>query len=229
MSLSSGRFSQIISRRVQYNYLLHLPEGYKESQTKTWPLMLFLHGAGERGNNIKKIVTHGPLKEIKNGRELPFIIVAPQCHEDEYWNTYALEALLDFILHKHRVDSDRIYVTGLSMGGLGTWDCADLFGRRIAAIAPICPPMRRAFRPESTTNLPVWCFHGAMDPVVPMNEVTLSISRIRKAGAKVKFTVYPEAGHDSWTETYANDEFYTWLLSRKLSDRKLIKSKQPED
>ncbi len=126
----------------------------------------------------------------------------------------ALNDLLDKIIAEDRVDADRVYLTGLSMGGYGTWDWAIQSPDRFAAIAPICgggnPDKVRAIR-----SMPVWVFHGAKDPTVPIAESEKMVKALKKAGSNVKFTVYPEAGHDSWTETYNNPELYKWFLSHK--------------
>ncbi len=121
----------------KYEYLLYLPEGYAE-QEASWPLLLFLHGAGERGDSLALVNVHGPPKLIEQGQGFPFIVVSPQCPEDQRWSVKTLDKLLNDIVAQYRVDEDRIYVTGLSMGGFGTWNLAARFPHRFAAIAPIC-------------------------------------------------------------------------------------------
>ena len=152
---------------VTLNYLLYLPPGY-DKQDK-WPLVLFLHGAGERGDNLDRVKLHGPPKLIDKGKEFPFIIVSPQCPNGHWWNNelIPLTALLDDIESKYKVDRDRVYLTGLSMGGFGTWALAAYSPNRFAAIVPICgggePLLARALK-----NTPVWAFHGGKDPIVPV-------------------------------------------------------------
>jgi len=198
--------------KVQMKYLLCLPKDcdHKES----WPLLLFLHGAGERGNDLNLVKKHGPPKLIEAGKEFPFIVVSPQCPKNRRWEPFELAALLDEITEKHKVDQDRIYVTGLSMGGFGTWSLAAYQPQRVAALVPICgggePIIARLLTP-----VPAWVFHGAKDTVVPLERSEKMVEAMRQAGGTVKFTVYPEAGHDSWTETYANPELYEWLLQQK--------------
>ncbi|MEZ6130934.1 MAG: PHB depolymerase family esterase [Planctomycetaceae bacterium] len=197
---------------VRMNYLLSLPENY-ESQ-EAWPLILFLHGAGERGDDLEKVKVHGPPKLIAAGKALPFIVVSPQCPENLWWEPIELTALLDAVVKTYKVDPDRIYVTGLSMGGFGTWRLAAYTPERFAAIAPICgggePYWARRF-----ANLPTWAFHGAKDKGVPVERSQQMIDAMKKAGGMPKFTVYPDAEHDSWTETYDNPVFYDWLLTQK--------------
>ena len=197
---------------VMMKYLLYLPKDYDPKES--WPLLLFLHGAGERGDNLELVKKHGPPKLIEAGQHFPFIVVSPQCPIKRWWEPFTLAALLDEIVEKHQVDPDRIYVTGLSMGGFGTWSLVAHQPDRFAAAAPICgggePIMAKLFRP-----IPAWVFHGAKDSVVPLERSETMVEAMKQAGGHVKFTVYPEAGHDSWTETYANPELYQWLLQHR--------------
>ena len=197
---------------VQLNYLLALPKDY--TQQKSWPLVLFLHGAGERGDELKLVKKHGPPKLIDNGKAFPFIVVSPQCPKDVWWEPIELTALLDEIIKNNNIDEDRIYLTGLSMGGFGTWRLAAHSPDRFAAIAPICgggePYWARRF-----PHLPTWAFHGAKDRVVPLERSQEMIDAVKKNGGLPRLTVYPEAGHDSWTETYNNPQLYEWLLAQK--------------
>ena len=198
-----------VSVPVTMNYLLALPKDY-ESKEK-WPLLLFLHGAGERGDNLEQVKRHGPPKLIAAGKELPFIVVSPQCPANRRWESIELTALLDEIVAKYNVDEDRVYVTGLSMGGFGTWSLATHSPNRFAAIAPICGG-GETFMAKSIAKLPVWAFHGEKDSVVPPVRSTEMIDAIKAAGGDPKLTLYPELFHDSWTITYDNPELYTWLL-----------------
>jgi predicted peptidase len=200
--------------KVTMKYLLYLPAKY--DQQESWPLMLFLHGAGERGDDLELVKKHGPPKLIEAGQQLPFIVVSPQCPRNRRWEPFELAALLDEVVEQCKVDEDRIYVTGLSMGGFGTWSLAGYQPDRFAALVPICgggqPIVARLIKP-----VPTWVFHGAKDPVVPVEQSEEMVEALKKAGGTVRFTVYPEAGHDSWTESYANPELYEWLLQQKRS------------
>jgi len=202
-----------VTKLIQVNYLLYLPSAY-EKQDKNWPLMLFLHGAGERGTNIDLVKKHGPPKLIAAGKHFPFIIVSPQCPRGQWWSVDDLDALITEICERYRVDNNRIYVTGLSMGGYGTWSLAQKFPHRFAAIAPICgggdPALASVIK-----DLPVWVFHGAKDKSVPIARSQEMVDALKKVDAKVKFTIYPEAEHDSWTITYSNPELYKWFLQHK--------------
>jgi predicted peptidase len=203
-------FMKEIKQVYQGKYLLYLPENYKSSEKK-WPLLLFLHGAGERGNDLEILKKHGPPKLIAQRDSFPFVIVSPQCQKNKRWETKYLAALLDDIIQKYEIDENRIYLTGLSMGGFGTWALAMEYPEKFAAIAPVCGggDVRQV---DKIQNLPAWVFHGAKDKVVPPERSKEMVKALKKIGGIVKFTLYPEAGHDSWTQTYENPELYKWFL-----------------
>jgi len=209
--------ARVFIKRVTVNirapYLIYLPEDYR-THKRVWPLVLFLHGAGERGANIELVKRHGPPKLAAAGRQFPFILVSPQCPVDEYWSVSVLKALLDRILAKYRVDRSRIYLTGISMGGNGTWRMAMAYPDLFAALAPVCG-WGDSTRVAPLTAIPVWAFHGRKDQVVAFERGESMVTALTAAGGNVKFTVYPEAGHDSWTETYDNPELYGWLMEQK--------------
>ncbi len=201
---------------VKLKYLVSTPADY-ESQEK-WPLVLFLHGAGERGDNVDQIKVHGPPKLIGQGQSFPFILVAPQCPQGQWWEPQSLSLLLDEVETDYHVDPDRIYVTGLSMGGFGTFALAAHSPERFAAIAPICGGGDRTVIPYRIgTKVPAWIFHGAKDRVVPLNRSVELFEALESRSAEVKLTVYPDAGHDSWSATYSNPKLYDWLLSHSKS------------
>lgn len=198
--------------KVDMNYLLYLPTGYGE-EGKKWPLIVFLHGRGESGDDLEKVKKHGPPMLVEQGKEFPFIIVSPQCPRDRWWTEVYLDKLIDSVIEQYSVDEDRIYMTGLSMGGFGTWNYAGLHPERLAAIAPICgggdPILTWRMR-----KLPIWAFHGAKDDTVPVKRTEDMVEAVKSRGnTEVKLTVYPDAEHDSWTETYNNPELYEWFLS----------------
>ncbi len=205
-----------IEIKAHVDYWIYLPQDY-DKQEKV-PLLLFLHGAGERGNDLNKVKVHGPTKLIAAGKNFPFIVVSPQCPEGRWWATHELVALIDNLESQYKIDPDRIYVTGLSMGGFGTWALADRIPNRLAAIAPICGG-GNTVTARSFAKLPTWVFHGAKDTVVPLSLSQDMVDAMKKHGGEPKLTIYPEAGHDSWTETYNNPEFYEWLLAQKRSSK----------
>ncbi|MCL5096415.1 MAG: prolyl oligopeptidase family serine peptidase [Candidatus Omnitrophica bacterium] len=198
------------------NYLLSLPSDYDKSN-KSWPLVLFLHGAGESGNDLEKVKTHGPPKLVEANGPFPFILVSPQSH-GRGWNVEVLNALLDSVIEQYRVDKDRVYLTGLSMGGFGTWSLAAAHPEKFAAIAPICGGGNPADA-KKLAKLPIWVFHGAKDTTVPIKRSEEMVDAIKAEDGSPKFTVYPDAGHDSWTATYNNPEFYQWLLAQRRAQQ----------
>ncbi len=218
----SGQRAMKLSKQVavEIEYLLYLPEGYGDTE-QTWPLMLFLHGAGERGHDLEKVKVHGPPKLVAQGQSMPFIIVSPQCPTGKSWTdpseVQVLISLLDDIVANYDVDESRVYLTGLSMGGFGTWALGSSCPERFAAMVPICgggdSRMARRLR-----DVPIWVFHGAKDNTVPLARSAEMVEAVKAAGGDIEFTVYPEAGHDSWTETYDNPELYEWLLSHHKGD-----------
>jgi predicted peptidase len=214
-------FEKEITKTLSCKYLLFLPEGYDKEQ-KRWPLMLFLHGAGERGDELNKVKVHGPPKLVEKQKDFPFIVVSPQCPDDDWWTTKTevLINLLDDIVARYDVDTERVYLTGLSMGGYGSWALASEYPDRFAAVVPICGGGSRIMS-RTLTDVPIWTFHGAKDGVVPVEESKDLVEAINARGGNAKLTIYPEANHDSWTETYNNQEVYDWLLKhRRLSQQK---------
>jgi predicted peptidase len=216
------RFEKKITHTARLDYLLYLPEGYKRAG-EPWPLMLFLHGAGERGSDIQKVAVHGPPKIVKTKRDFPFVLVSPQCPTNRAWRDDELLGLLDVVVAKHNIDTNRIYLTGLSMGGYASWSLGTKYPERFAAVVPICGggeqiavllanPQKKA----ALKSMGVWAFHGAKDPVVPMEESQRMTNVLMRAGCKdVKLTVYPEAGHDSWTQAYGEPEIWSWFLAHR--------------
>jgi predicted peptidase len=200
-------------RDVAGRYQLFLPHNYNSTSDRL-PLILFLHGGGERGQDIEKVKVHGPLKVAAQRSDFPFIVVAPQADSNMIWSTARLDAVLDDVQERYRVDPDRIYLTGLSMGGYGAWHLAMEFPRRFAALAPISggatPSGMCALR-----DLPIWVFHGAKDDVIRPDRSEELVERLKRCNANVRFTLYPDAGHDAWTRTYETPELYDWFLQHR--------------
>ena len=213
----TGQRAVKMSRPVQMeiDYLLYLPADYGKVE-KDWPLMVFLHGAGERGSNLDKVKYHGPPKLAGGGKDLPFIIVSPQCPEGKWWPNYVekIMALIDQTVEDYDVDESRVYLTGLSMGGYGTWAIASTYPERFAAIAPVCGG-GMPFTAHNLKDVPIWAFHGAKDNVVKLSQSQEMVDAVNKFGGNAKITVYPDANHDSWTETYNNDQLYEWMLGHQ--------------
>ncbi|MBC8170065.1 MAG: prolyl oligopeptidase family serine peptidase [Anaerolineae bacterium] len=225
MVQTAHQFSQTSTLTQQLDYLISLPEGYEANPDQRYPLILFLHGAGERGGNgmgIEAVCLQGLPKRLDAGAKLPFIVVSPQCPLDHWWSEYTdtLIGLLDATIARYRVDTSRVYLTGLSMGGFGSWHLAWQYPERFAAVAPICGGLPWFIglegAAEKLKNMPLWVFHGAKDTVVPIEESRRIVNALKAVKGNVKFTVYREARHDSWTKTYANPKLYEWLLQHTL-------------
>lgn len=205
---------------TETRYLLYLPPELREPRARGepspghWPLVLFLHGAGERDDNLDKLTIYGPPMQAAEGREFPFILATPQLPPRAYWSPALLLRLLDALMDELPVDADRVAVTGVSMGGSGTWALGIAAPDRFAALAPICG----GGRPDEVCALkdvPVWAFHGAQDDIVPIIASEEMVNALRACGGSVWFTVYPEAGHDSWVLAYTEPNFYPWLLAQR--------------
>jgi dienelactone hydrolase len=197
----------------EVGYLLSLPDHYTDDTSARWPLVLFLHGSGESGHDIDKVKVNGPPQLVDRGKKFPFILVSPQSDVPTGWDIDVLYKLLQDIKKQYRVNNQKVYVTGLSMGGFGTWALAMKYPDEFAAIAPVCGggDTSTAWK---LRNIPVWCFHGAKDDVVlPISSINL-VNAARRYNSSVKFTLYPNANHNSWDTTYNNDSLYLWMLAQ---------------
>lgn len=195
---SSQTFSGEVTLKVGYNYLLSLPEGYEADTAKKWPLLVFLHGSGERGDNLELLNKHGPPKLIAAGKKFEAIVVSPQVPDKNIWNAHGVKALIDDLAKKQRVDTSRIYLTGISMGGFGTWDTALAYPDTFAAIVPICGGAGVGFvMADRIKDLPCWIFHGDKDSAVSVDFSIRMHKALQKAGSQARLTIYPGVGHDS--------------------------------
>lgn len=219
-------------------YWLYLPENAAENDKKL-PVVVFLHGMGQRGSNLDQVLAHGPPKLIAKGKHFPFIMIAPQCPNDSHkgrrnaksfwWHPEGpidkVKSILNFETQRlGNVDPNRIYITGLSMGGFGTYQIVSRYPDYFAAAAPICGHGNRIENKEALqkafAKIPVWAFHGDRDNVVRLAEQQRTIKLLKEGGADIKFTIYPGVGHDSWTRTYNDPALYEWLLAQKKGQAK---------
>ncbi|MHC4501493.1 MAG: carboxylesterase family protein [Planctomycetota bacterium] len=184
-----------------------------------WPLIMYLHSAGKRPEDLNKIWIPMPPRAHDTKRDFPFIVAYPQCPKDSRghykgWPSELLSTLLDYIEHRYRVDTERVYLTGISMGGSDTWSLACAYPERFAAIAPVCGLTRPSWACR-LKNVPIWAFHGARDEVIPLRESEEMVQAVKACGGDAKLTVYPDAGHNAWTPTYKNKELYDWFLAHR--------------
>lgn len=207
-----GHFSTSLTRIVEDNYLLYLPRKYEKSG-KTWPLVVFLHGSGSAIENIEKIRSGGPPKLVEEGMDSEFILLAPQLYANEPWDIDRVHEIIEKIMDDYRVDSARIYLTGLSRGGFGTWELAVSYPDLFAAVAPIAA--RDIPGVERLIHSNIWIFHGHQDDGVPWQGSQFMYNRLKNVGANVKLTLYDGVGHNAWDPTYENVEFWQWMLGQK--------------
>jgi predicted peptidase len=202
------------------SYLLYLPKDY-DSKDK-WPLLLFLHGRGESDGPLSIVKKWGPPRLIGRGESLPYVVVSPQCPPNpESWpqpsQQSLLLALLDHVGKTYKVDADRVYLTGLSMGGYGSWRLAADHPERFAAVVPVCGAGKPADA-EKLKNLPIWVWHGTEDPAVPFQRSVEMVEAIKQAGSTtIRFTTLEGIGHNSWEAAYATPELYQWLDKQTVS------------
>ena len=211
------------SEEAALDYLLNIPGDYAAGSEEEWPLIVFLHGAIPR-SNIDMLREFGLPKVLEDGYDLPFIIVSPRALGGyEFWgeekNIDALTTLLAEIETKLPVDSERIYLSGSSAGGYGTWEIGLRYPDRFAALAPVMGYYGWPFSvPENICdlkNVPVWAFHGAKDEQLPLEVEQQIVDALEECGGNVQFTIYPDGGHDIDNEVYASQDFYDWLLSQQ--------------
>lgn len=222
VSQQARNLDKEIVKRVQLEYLLHVPPSYGETNKK-WPLILFLHGRGERGTSLERLKRYGVAKLVEHQTDFPFIAVSPLCPQFSHWTQErdSLLALLDEIIANYAVDENRIYLTGISMGGYGTWDLAMFAPERFAAIAPVCStgPNEKI---HLLKDMPTWVFHGAKDTIVPVENSEKMVAELQACGGNPKLTIYPDADHAGMTPLHDNMELYEWFLQHSLDQRKIV-------
>lgn len=207
------------SATAPLSYLLYLPPAYADDD-RDWPLVIFLHGRGESGHDLARVKVYGIARVIDQGEEFPAVAVSPQCPEETDWEAQsgAVWELIQEVIGTHRIDRRRIYLTGLSMGGRGSWKLAVEHPDAFAAIAPICGRIPQVddflVKVQILKDVPLWVFHGVQDPIVPVGNSDQIVASLRAAGAAVRYTRYPDADHDAWTRAYADPAFYAWLWAQ---------------
>ena len=202
-----------------WGYLQALPTDYAETN-KNYPLVIFLHGSGECGNGtteLDRVAIHGYPKHADEGRDYPFILVSPQLPEGKYWGAYieSLNLFLDHLIDTLRVDKKRIYLTGLSNGGTGTYLWGQANADRFAALVPVCGA-GILWSVRELLNVPLWAFHGDCDGCIDYTESVRMVEGINALGGNAKLTIYPGVGHDSWVYAYADEELMNWMLEQHL-------------
>ncbi|HAA59791.1 MAG TPA: phospholipase [Planctomycetaceae bacterium] len=197
-------------------YLIFLPRTYKASGRPS-PLLLFLHGSGERGDDLELVKKHGPPKLVTKRPDFPFVTVSPQVRRGERFSAAALLELINHLQANYNVDRKRTSVTGLSMGGAGTWAVANAAPDRFAAIVPICGTAK--IDSKKFLQLPTWATVGGKDRASLVEELQKTVAGLRDRGAPIRFTLYPQLGHNCWDATYGNPKLYEWILAQSTDKR----------
>lgn len=212
-AMHAGQVPQPPVTAGNYAYQLFLPEGYSQSGDLRWPLLIFLHGSGERGSDIDQVKVHGPPKIADRHPGFPFVTVSPQLPAGEDWDIGKLDAMLDAMAGRLSIDRARIYLTGLSLGGHASWRWAAARPARFAAVAPVSGRGDPA-RACELKDVPVWAFHGDRDDIVAPSGSFAMVEAIHACGGDARLTIYPGTGHDAWTRTYEDSALYYWLLQQ---------------
>lgn len=201
-----------IKRQEKIFYILDYPQNAKENV----PLIVFLHGSGERGNDLEKVKAHSPFT-YKNLMKEPVAILAPQCPENTWWDTVTVYALIKEIQSKYKIDPSRIYLTGLSMGGWGTLKLAMEHPEMFAAVVSVCAPTDRVMYANihQYKNLNMKIFHGGMDDVVLPENAFNFYQKLHPVNSSAELTIFPNDNHNSWDSTYSNPKLYEWMLSKR--------------
>jgi len=200
-----------VVQKQELGYTLHIPLNSKEKK----PLLIFLHGSGENGSDVEKVKIHGPFKYLKN-HDLDFYVLAPQCPEGQQWNPDILYELILKIQKENNIDANRIYLTGLSSGGWGTYSLALKHPEMFAAVMPVSGfvdiiQLEDICKMEA---IPTRIFHGLLDDVVPVDNDIAIYKELKKCNKEVELTLFNDAGHDCWTQVYDNPETYAWMLKQ---------------
>ena len=196
-------------------YYLYYPEHYFDSE-ETFGLLLFLHGGGESGRALEEIKDTGPPKMLAEGKQFPFLILAPQnSHAKKWWNTEAVIQLLDSVTGMNRVDKNRIYLSGLSRGGSAAWELATQYPDKFAAMAVVCGMTPLPYAHWIDQEMPIWVFHGDQDDVIDVEESDKMVAKLRDMGHDVRYTRYKGVGHNAWDRAYTTDSLYTLLANQK--------------
>lgn len=212
MAQTDYQFSARLELAVAARYLLYLPDGHAERDD--WPLIVFLHGSGERGDDVALVREQGLPRLLDEGLSLPAVVLSPQCPAGQLWTRQlpAVRALIERTVENHGVDSRRIVATGLSLGGAGSYELVASYPELFAGVAPICGPWTRLFVTRESARLPTWVFHGDADTAVPIDESLRLVDAIRREGGEPRLTIYPGVGHNSWDPAYEDPELQSWLV-----------------
>ena len=203
--------------KVKYNYLLYLPKNYATSN-KAYPVVIYLHGSSQKGNDLSKLKTYGLPQLVDKGRDFDFIIASPQCPGNKYWSTDNwFDSLYIDLKSKYKIDVDRVYLTGVSMGGYGTYIVGMDHVDKLAALVPLCGGINDSDTTRVCTlkDTPIWAFHGTADDIINIKETERVVEGLKECGGNIKFTRLENEGHGIQYLYDTNQEIYTWLLQQR--------------
>lgn len=213
-NLVEGQLTTVTKENLRY--YLYYPQDYLENENKSFGLLLFLHGGGDAGRDLESLTSGGPPKMLVEGKQFPFLVLAPQNpHKKKWWNTTAVVQLLDSIVASNRVDSKRVYLTGLSRGASAAWELATQYPKKFAAMAVVCGMTPLPYAHWIDKNMPIWVFHGDKDEVIPVSESDNMVQKLNSMGYEVKYTRYENVGHNCWDKAYTTEELYEWISQQK--------------
>ena len=211
--LIEGEENTTVSETLRY--YLYYPENYDQNEDEQFPLLLFLHGGGESGQDIEALKTNGPPKLLAEGKQFPFLVLAPQHpYPKKWWNIRAVMELLETVIEENRVDPNRIYLTGLSRGGSAAWELAVQYPDTFAAMMVVCGMTPVPYAHWINKDMPIWVFHGALDKVIPIDHSEKMVAKLKGMGYPVRYTRYEDVAHNAWEQAYTTEEVYTWLMQQ---------------
>lgn len=207
-------FTRTVTRTFRMNCLIRYPPHNQDE--RLWPTVLFLHGAGAKGDDLGKVKNEALPRLVREGMDFPFLLVCPQCPEKlPGWPINDLAVLVSALHDQHRLDPERLYLTGISMGGRGVWEYAYWHADTLAAIVPLCGPSIPTLAPR-LKDLPVWAFHGQEDDVVPVQRSEEMVAALERAGNPgVRFTRFAGVGHNCGRAAYDSPELWHWLARQR--------------
>lgn len=215
LSAVQTNWAQAVTKaKGKYDYFLYLPKDYQR-RTEKYPLVIYLHGGSQKGSDLNKLKTYGLPSRVAKGQNFPFIIASPQCPDHKYWSTDNwFEALYAELTARYRIDTNRVYVTGISMGGFGAWQVAMDHPTKVAAVVPLCGGCNDSTEICRIRHIPVWTFHGTADDQIPISETERLVSRLQSCRGNVKFTRLENEGHGI-QYVYEQKEIYDWMVKQR--------------
>ncbi len=221
MKQTQEQVARPTGKNIRLKYLSYVPPEAGLQPAGRLPAIFFLHGAGERGFALQRLLTYGIPRAVEESADFPFIAISPLCPPGRWWPDLLdeLELLYEEAASRYPVDLERVSLTGVSMGGFGAWAWGAAHPEHFCAVAPVCGggTATQGFpkQVQALKDTPVWAFHGALDTVVPLALSESLVRELTEAGGSVRFTIYPDFGHEAWIPTYANPELYAWFLEQR--------------